>query len=179
MRDTSIIRSLLGSLVVLTSVLPATASTTVDGELAAAFRMAKTGFPELGWARFQQLQALYPGLPDREISRLQQWVRSHPADGEALVNLGILQVVTGRAPEAAAVLARASHLQQPDPFAFAYEGFALIESGAPKAAIGPLQTALKLAPSHDFAKWALAQVYYRSGDRREAARLLRDAHAPL
>ncbi|MBC7541916.1 MAG: tetratricopeptide repeat protein [Candidatus Sericytochromatia bacterium] len=166
----------LGTIVVILGFgMPALAGPAPDAAIQDAFRLSRSAVPEQGWARFQRLQATHPGLPARTMATLQNRTKNHPDDGDALFHLGVLQVVTGAPGDAAATFAKATRVRPQDAYAYAYQGFALLESGAAKSAEVPLQMALKLDPKHPFATWALGQVYYRQGNRQQAARLLNQA----
>jgi predicted Zn-dependent protease len=155
--------------------LPSVAASAAESQLQDALRLMRQPAPEPAWAKLQKLQAAHPGLPARALSSLQQRVKQQPGNGEAWFDLGILQVVASEPKAASAAFARAAHCRPHDPYTFAYQGFALIEAGAPQSAMGPLRTALQLDPRNRFAKWALAQAHYRKGDHHQAAKLLNPA----
>jgi cytochrome c-type biogenesis protein CcmH/NrfG len=148
------------------------AGPTPATQLQDALKLTRNPAPEQAWARLQRLQAASPGLPARAIVTLQTRIKQRPQDGEAWFDLGILQVVGSDPKGAMAAFAQAARCRPHDPYTHAYQGFAMLEAGAPKSAVGPLQTALKLEPNNRFAKWALAQSYYRMGDHHLAAKLL-------
>jgi cytochrome c-type biogenesis protein CcmH/NrfG len=135
-------------------------------------RLARDPAPEKAWAKLQKLQAANPGLPARTLNALKQRVQQKPNDGPAWFDLGLLHIVSSDPKQAMTAFANAARYQPQDPYAHAYQGFAMVEAGAPKSAMGPLQTALKLDPRHRFAKWVLAQAHYRQRDRHQAAKLL-------
>lgn len=152
--------------------LPAMAASRTEAQLQDALLQARKPAPEQAWAKLQRLQATNPGAPGRAVVTLSQRVKQKPDDGAAWFDLGVLYLVSGTPKQATTAFAKAAQCRPQDPYAFAYQGFALVEAGAVKSAMGPLQTALKLDPRNRFAKWVLAQAYFRQGDQHQAARLL-------
>jgi cytochrome c-type biogenesis protein CcmH/NrfG len=165
-------RLILTALLTVTPGLAYAAGPTIPAQLQEALKLTCNPAPEQAWARLQRLQAVSPGLPARTIVTLQNHVVRQPQDGQAWFDLGILQVVGSDPKSAMAAFAQAARYRPQDPYTHAYQGFAMVEAGALKSAVGPLQTALKLDPHNRFAKWALAQAYYRQGDHHLAAKLL-------
>lgn len=140
--------------------------------VAAAVKFARSEHPERSWAALQQLQAREPGLPLRYGKGLDERLKRQPADAEAWFTKGVIACVTGDHDDAVRAFGQAAMLKPGDAQAYALQGFALLEMSSPLAAVKPLETALKLKPDYQFARWLLAQVHFRRGARQEAARLM-------
>jgi cytochrome c-type biogenesis protein CcmH/NrfG len=169
---TAMRRLMVSLLLVSVCTLAAHAGNKADTQLLDALRLARNPAPEQAWARLQRVQAADAGAPSRAMASLQTRLKQKPDDGAAWFDLGVLHLVGSEPKLASGDFAKAAQYRPHDPYAHAYQGLALVEAGALKSAMGPLQTAIKLDPGNRFAKWALAQVYFRQGDHHQAARLL-------
>jgi len=107
--------------------------------------------------RLREAQTLY-----------QQYLASHPDDGQATQLLGLVKLHLGQAPEALELLNRAAALDPGAPECRCHLGIALLALSRADEAVGALQQALALKPDYLDAWYHLAHALHAAGRLDEA-----------
>ena len=97
---------------------------------------------------------------------------------DAHLGLAQCQVAARRFDDAAATLGEAEHAEPDDPVVLANLGIVLSDVGRDRDAIAPLQRALTLDPDFHQARFNLARVFARAGQRAEPRAKRGTPHAP-
>jgi tetratricopeptide (TPR) repeat protein len=93
---------------------------------------------------------------------------------DAHLGLAQCQVAARRFDDAAKTLGEAEHAEPGNPVVLANLGIVLSDAGRDRDAIAPLQRALTLYPDFHQARFNLARVFARAGQRADAAREAQD-----
>jgi cytochrome c-type biogenesis protein CcmH/NrfG len=93
---------------------------------------------------------------------------------DAHLGLAQCQVAARRFDDAAKTLGEAEHAEPGNPVVLANLGIVLSDAGRDRDAIAPLQRALTLDPDFHQARFNLARVFARAGQRADAAREAQD-----
>jgi adenylate cyclase len=127
-----------------------------------------------GWSKSaQQDQARAEGLLAEALERDANRAAAHMA-------MGVLRRVQNRLPEAQIEFETTIALDRNEPIAYTNLGQVFLDQGQPEAAIGPIETAIRLSPHDPFlavSYRALGACYLLLGQVDKAADLFRKARA--
>lgn len=128
-----------------------------------------------GTAVSKLLARIYLGesRPDRAAEVLEHYLKTQPADGQAMVLLGSALMARGQHARAVSLMQKALQMRDAPEFRTVL-GLGLLRSGRATDAVAELEAALKLNPGQTQAATLLAGMYLRSGKDAKAVGLAED-----
>ena len=105
---------------------------------------------------------------DRAIDLLEGYLKTHPADGQAMTLLGSAYMGKGQYPKATALMQEALRTRDAPEYRTVL-GISLIRSGQSATGVTELETVFKRSPTHVQAGTTLIDMYLRSGQTVKAA----------